>query len=164
MVLIDKVESLDLVEAKRRFFQKLLDKYKSAEAIPAEEWKPILSEDEFYVARLSGTEPAHSGSLTKNFKEGAYTCICCGSDLFVSSYKYSCAHGWPSFSESVGKDLNVERRPDTSFGLNRTEVRCKTCLAHLGHVFNDPHSTSNERYCINSCSVDFQETQKQSLE
>ncbi|KAI6225241.1 Methionine-R-sulfoxide reductase B2, mitochondrial [Aphelenchoides fujianensis] len=157
MVLIDNVEKLDVAEAKRRFFRELLEKFGSAEAIPADEWKAVLTDDEFYVARMSGTEPAHSGPHTKNFKPGRYTCVCCASDLFVSDAKYSCEHGWPSFSSSVGRDLNVERRPDTSFGLNRTEVRCKVCLAHLGHVFEDKHSTSQERYCINSLSVDFHE-------
>uniref|UniRef100_A0AC34FHZ0 Peptide-methionine (R)-S-oxide reductase n=1 Tax=Panagrolaimus sp. ES5 TaxID=591445 RepID=A0AC34FHZ0_9BILA len=124
------------------------------------EWKSVLTPEEYEITRKAGTEPAHSGALTKNLKDGNYKCTCCGVDLFVSSTKFVSSCGWPAFNESVEKDKNIVRIPDNSFGINRTEVRCKNCNAHLGHVFEEDDQPTGERYCINSCSIKFQPKDK----
>jgi peptide-methionine (R)-S-oxide reductase len=123
--------------------------------VTEEEWKSVLTPEEYDITRNAGTEPAHSGVLTKNFKDGNYKCTCCGIDLFVSSTKFYSSCGWPAFNESVGNDKNIVRIPDNSYGINRTEVRCKNCNAHLGHVFEEDTQPTGERYCINSCAIKF---------
>ncbi|KAH7727192.1 Protein F44E2.6 a [Aphelenchoides avenae] len=136
---------------------KLPDAKKDPKAVTDDEWKSVLTEEEFHVCRLGGTEPSFSGVLTKHAAPGKYTCRCCGAELFVSDSKYWSGCGWPSFSESLEGDKNIVRLPDNKFGLKRTEVRCKQCEAHLGHVFDDgPVETTGERYCINSVSITFQ--------
>ncbi|KAI1721134.1 selR domain-containing protein [Ditylenchus destructor] len=131
------------------------DGMKDPKDVSDQEWKNVLSPEAYDVARQGGTEPAFTGKYDKHFKPGRYTCICCGVDLFISDHKYHSGCGWPAFFNSVDDDKNIVRIHDTSYGMERTEVRCRQCNAHLGHVFDDGPKETGERYCINSVSIDF---------
>ncbi len=120
------------------------------------EWKKILSPEEYHVLREKGTEPAFSGKYLKNKKNGVYICAGCGNKLFNSETKFDSGTGWPSFWSPVSKD-SVEEKMDNRFGIQRTEVRCKKCGGHLGHVFSDSPTPTGQRYCINSVSLKFKE-------
>ncbi|OZC09494.1 methionine-R-sulfoxide reductase [Onchocerca flexuosa] len=124
--------------------------------VTSEEWKKVLTPLEYSVAREGGTERPFSGKFDKHFESGLYVCRCCGAQLFKSDAKFKSGCGWPAFSKSVDNDLNIVRLKDTSMGMERVEVRCKQCNAHLGHVFDDGPKETGERYCINSCSIDFE--------
>lgn len=116
-----------------------------------------LSEKQLQVIRDGGTEAPFTGKLYDNHKHGMYTCANCGVKLFSSDTKFDSGTGWPSFDKPENLEA-VELIPDNSYGMARTEVRCKNCGAHLGHVFDDgPRETTGKRYCINSCSLDFKE-------
>ena len=116
------------------------------------EWREILIPAVFRVARKAGTEPPFSGIYTKCDKEGVYACACCGAHLFFSNDKFTSGTGWPSFSRPVSP-VNVELHPDASHGMRRTEVLCRRCKAHLGHVFDDGPLPDGKRYCMNSLSL-----------
>jgi len=119
------------------------------------EWRAELSEEEYHVLRGHGTEPAWSGALLENKTDGLYHCRACGASLFRSGTKFDSGCGWPSFYESVDPSA-VVLIEDTSFGMERTEVRCAACDSHLGHVFPDGHGTpTGDRYCINSVCLTF---------
>lgn len=126
-----------------------------------DEWKQKLTPEQYRVLRQKGTEYPGSGKLLHNDKTGEYTCAGCGNVVFMSDTKYDSTVpgliGWPSFSEAAGNDA-VELRPDDSLGMSRTEVVCKQCGGHLGHLFDDPSSPNGQHYCINSVSLDFKET------
>ncbi|CAK5088157.1 unnamed protein product [Meloidogyne enterolobii] len=130
---------------------------KNPKEVTEEEWKKVLTPEQFEITRKAGTELAFTGKYDKHFISGGkYVCICCGADLFVSENKFNSGCGWPAFSKSIEADKNIIRLPDHSFGRIRTEVRCSVCNAHLGHVFDDgPQKDGGERYCINSESIDF---------
>jgi peptide-methionine (R)-S-oxide reductase len=122
------------------------------------EWQQRLTPEQYHVLRQKGTETPGSGSLLHNEESGDYLCAACGHTVFKSGTKYESTMpgliGWPSFSQAADNEA-VELRPDDSFGMRRTEVICKNCGSHLGHLFEDPSSPNGQHYCINSVSLDF---------
>jgi peptide-methionine (R)-S-oxide reductase len=121
---------------------------------PDNEWQQLLSPEQYHITRQKGTEQAFSGKYYKNKESGMYYCLCCGEALFSSDTKYESGSGWPSFWEPVEKS-NVSEVADNSHGMERIEVTCSSCGAHLGHVFPDGPDPTGLRYCINSASLDF---------
>jgi peptide-methionine (R)-S-oxide reductase len=120
-----------------------------------EEWRTLLTAEQFRVLRRAGTEPAFSGALTDASATGTYVCAGCGSTLFSSSAKFHSGCGWPSFWEPIEADA-VTEHADNQFGMNRVEVLCAVCDGHLGHVFTDGPKPTGLRYCINSVSIAFE--------
>ena len=120
------------------------------------EWQQQLTPEQFHVTREKGTERAFTGAYWNSKKDGVYRCVGCGAELFSSDTKFDSGTGWPSFTEPMNA-ANVVLEDDTSFGMRRIEVQCKHCGAHLGHVFPDGPGPTGQRYCINSCSLDFEE-------
>ncbi len=113
-----------------------------------------LSEDLYVVAREKGTEAPFTGKYVDNHEKGMYACAICGNQLFSSDTKFDSGTGWPSFTEPANLE-NIELKEDTDHGMKRTEVVCKNCGAHLGHVFDDgPAEAGGKRYCINSVCLD----------
>lgn len=128
---------------------------------PETYWREKLTPEQYKICRLKGTERAFSGALYYNHDQGIYGCAACGEALFSSEHKFESGSGWPSFDRPIAEGT-VELHEDKSFFMRRTEVLCKKCGAHLGHVFNDgPRDTTGQRYCINSVSLDFQKEQAQ---
>jgi peptide-methionine (R)-S-oxide reductase len=124
------------------------------------EWKKILTEKQYYVMRQKGTERAFTGEYTDTTTPGVYKCAGCGEVLFTSEGKFHSGCGWPSFYQPDGglKSKKIEERVDRTHGMVRTEVVCRKCGAHLGHVFNDGVGTpTGMRYCINSVSLKLEE-------
>jgi len=116
------------------------------------EWESILSPEEFQITRLKGTERAFSSEMCSRFEPGKYTCTCCGTLLFDSSQKFESGSGWPSFTQPINPNA-VGYHGDHSFGMERVEVICNCCEAHLGHIFPDGPEPSGLRYCINAVSL-----------
>lgn len=124
------------------------------------EWKALLSEEEFYVARQKGTERAHSSEMCSLFEPGKYACACCGTLLFDADEKFESGTGWPSFTQPA-KDNAVAYHKDASYGMVRIEALCNTCDAHLGHVFPDGPKPSGLRYCMNAVALKKVESNEQ---
>ena len=117
-----------------------------------EEWKKTLTPEQYNVCRKKDTERPFTGKYNDCKDKGMYKCSCCGNELFDSETKFESGTGWPSFYKPIN-DENIKCESDSSFGMVRTEVMCKKCGAHLGHVFDDGPQPTNLRYCINSISL-----------
>jgi peptide-methionine (R)-S-oxide reductase len=117
-----------------------------------EEWKKELTPAQFQVCRMKGTEAPFTGEYYKTKTPGVYLCAACGNELFDSDTKFESGTGWPSFYKPINEE-NVETEGDDSYGMERTEVMCSKCGAHLGHVFPDGPRPTGLRYCINSVSL-----------
>jgi peptide-methionine (R)-S-oxide reductase len=122
-----------------------------------EEWKKVLTPEQFHVLRQKGTERAFSGALWNNHEHGIYRCAGCGLDLFRSEDKFESGTGWPSFTAPVARE-NVQTAADNSLFTRRTEVLCPRCGGHLGHVFDDGPPPTGLRYCMNSAALQFVKT------
>jgi peptide-methionine (R)-S-oxide reductase len=124
--------------------------------MPESYWQEKLTPEQNNVCRLKGTERAFTGKLYYNHEAGIYQCVACGQPLFSSEHKFESGSGWPSFDRPLAEGT-VELHEDRSLFMRRTEVVCKKCGSHLGHVFDDgPQETTGLRYCINSVALDFQ--------
>jgi peptide-methionine (R)-S-oxide reductase len=124
--------------------------------MPDDYWRGKLTPDQYHIAREKGTEMAFAGKYVDNHADGTYRCVACGEELFSSSTKFESGSGWPSFTDPLNRQ-HVELLNDNGHGMNRTEVICAKCGAHLGHVFPDgPKDKGGQRYCINSAVLDFQ--------
>jgi peptide-methionine (R)-S-oxide reductase len=118
-----------------------------------EEWRAILSPAQYEVLRRKGTEPPGSGEYVHTKADGTYCCAGCGAELFKSGTKFESGTGWPSFTEPAHTEA-VELHDDVSHGMRRTEVTCRRCGGHLGHVFPDGPGPGGQRYCMNSLALD----------
>lgn len=124
------------------------------------EWKRALTPEQYRVLRQKGTEPAFTGAYYRYKERGMYACVACGAPLFSSETKFDSGTGWPSFTDIAEKG-NVRLGTDESDGMIRTEVVCATCGGHLGHMFDDgPLDKGGKRYCINSCALNFEASEK----
>jgi peptide-methionine (R)-S-oxide reductase len=126
----------------------------NSKQLTEEEWKQKLSPEAYHVLREKGTEAPFSGKLYEETRDGMYHCGACNEPLFSSATKYDAHCGWPSFYD-INDKSKVELHEDDSFGMHRTEVLCKNCGSHLGHIFPDGPEPTGQRYCINSISLNF---------
>jgi methionine-R-sulfoxide reductase len=121
-----------------------------------EEWRKKLTPEQYRIMREKGTERAFTGKYWNHREEGVYRCAGCGTPLFDSTSKFDSDCGWPSFDKPIGDGQEIQEEADNTLFMSRTEVLCKKCNAHLGHVFDDGPTATGLRYCINSASIDFQ--------
>jgi len=143
-----------------------LNKNNTSENLPFEKiekteaaWKAQLDDQTYYVTREKGTERAFTGAFWDHKSTGIYTCVCCDLPLFDSATKFKSGTGWPSYYQPIS-EVNVKEEVDNTFGMQRVEVLCNRCDAHLGHIFPDGPKPTGLRYCINSVSLKFVETKE----
>lgn len=142
--------SLSAIAQVNGIYQSKIKSMKKTDA----EWKKVLTPQEYYVLREKGTDRASDSGYTKHFEKGTYVCAACETQLFASNSKYESHCGWPSFDDALVN--TVEMTSDFSAGMIRTEITCKACGGHLGHIFDDgPKETTGKRYCINTTSIKF---------
>ncbi|AKB26399.1 Peptide methionine sulfoxide reductase MsrB [Methanosarcina sp. MTP4] len=128
-----------------------------------DEWKKVLTPEQYHVLRKKGTERPFKGKLYYNKNKGVYTCSACGQELFSSDSKFESGTGWPSFLDVISSD-RVRLLEDNSYFMHRVEVVCSRCGGHLGHVFDDGPKPTGKRYCINSVSLDFKGAEEEKEE
>ena len=131
-----------------------MDQISDPNELTEDDWKARLTPEQYQVLRRAGTEPAWTGELLKEKRDGTFVCGACGQHLFSSDTKYESGSGWPSFYEALSTDA-VELVEDRSHGMTRVEVRCSNCHSHLGHVFDDGPQPTGQRFCMNSLALDF---------
>ncbi len=149
------LSTIFVTQSKCQVKEKELSEHKKYEIEKTEEeWKKILSEEQFYILRKKGTEYAFTGKYNDFKEKGVFVCAACNNELFDSKTKYNSGSGWPSFYEPIKKDA-IDEVPDRSLGMMRLEVVCSKCGGHLGHVFEDGPRPTGLRYCVNSASLDF---------
>lgn len=119
-----------------------------------QEWRELLTPEQYRVTRQAGTEAPFSGEYEQHWDKGEYLCVCCGHPLFGSESKFNAGCGWPSFHSEL-EEASIVQRPDFSHGMSRTELLCRNCNAHLGHIFPDGPPPTGLRYCINLASLRF---------
>ena len=118
-----------------------------------DEWKKILTPEQYYILREKGTERPFTGKYWNTSEKGVYSCAGCGAELFTSEQKFESECGWPSFDSEIGKGEKIKKIQDYSHGMVRTEIICANCGGHLGHIFDDGPTATGKRYCVNSVSI-----------